>query len=87
MQEEIAASNTDLVLYRECMHSLAFEVFSKASKKIYLVGPASSGKSIALATVVAQMRSIGWLVCPLPRAFVTNMPISTYVERRLHSFK
>ena len=61
-QEEIEASGTDLILYRESIYVLATEVAAKASKKMYLVGPSSSGKSIAMATVVVQLRALGWLV-------------------------
>ena len=62
LQEELEASSTDLVMYRECINLLASQVQSKAKRKIYLVGPASSGKSIAMAVTVAKMRAAGWLV-------------------------
>lgn len=62
LQEELEASSTDLVMYRACINLLASQVQSKAKRKIYLVGPASSGKSIAMAVTVAKMRAAGWLV-------------------------
>lgn len=65
LQDEIAASKADLVFYRKCMHALTTGVLSKDHKKIYIVGPASSGKSITMATAVIQMRALGWLVCLL----------------------
>ena len=49
-------------MYRECMNALALKVASKSESKMYLVGAASSGKSIAMAIVVAKMRASGWLV-------------------------
>lgn len=49
-------------MYRECMNALALKVASKSERKMYLVGAASSGKSIAMAIVVAKMRASGWLV-------------------------
>ena len=56
-------------MYRECINLLASQVESKAKRKIYLVGPASSGKSIAMAVVVAKMRAAGWLVFLSSHAF------------------
>ena len=74
VQEELAASDTDLVMYRQCMHALATDVFHKARKQIYLVGPASSGKSIAMATLVTQMRSLEWLASHLLTKLCLTIP-------------
>jgi type II secretory ATPase GspE/PulE/Tfp pilus assembly ATPase PilB-like protein len=66
VQDEFAAANSEEILFRECIDTLILEVASKESKKLFLVGPTSSGKSISLAAVVSKMRSLNWLVTPIP---------------------
>ena len=62
VQAELEATRSDMILYRESLHSLLEAVQSKARGHFYLTGPSFSGKSIALAAVVSAMRAKGWLV-------------------------
>ena len=65
-QAELEATRSNMILYRESLHSLLEAVRSKSRGHFYLTGPSFSGKSIALAAVVGTMRAKGWLVSLLP---------------------
>lgn len=40
MQEELASTKTDLIMYRQCMHDLIQLVASGSKPQLYLDGPA-----------------------------------------------
>lgn len=62
VQEEMLATETGLIMYRECMHKLTQSALAGKRRQIYLTGPPSSGKSIALAATVSALRAKGWMV-------------------------
>lgn len=72
VQDEFAAARSEEIMFRECIDTLILEVASKESKKLFLIGPTGSGKSIALAAVVTKMRELGWLVNP------SSLPYARY---------
>ena len=68
LEDELATSRTDEIMHRACMHRLRELVQSRRKPQIYLDGPVSSGKSLALAALVDWARAEGWLVMYLPAA-------------------
>ena len=68
LQEELEATKSDSIMFRYCMDHLLNMANKRGRRRktgrqhVYLTGPASSGKSIALAFVVSQLRAQGWLV-------------------------
>mmetsp|Transcript_1626 Transcript_1626/g.3607 ORF Transcript_1626/g.3607 Transcript_1626/m.3607 type:complete len:643 (-) Transcript_1626:351-2279(-) len=57
------------VMWRDCMRRLHNELaITKEKLRILLEGPAGSGKSIALATMVERCRAANWLVLYVPSA-------------------
>ena len=56
-------------MYRQVQHDLVELCTSGAPQRIIIDGPSGSGKSVALAALVAQRRSAGTLVVYIPSAF------------------
>ena len=64
LQDETAYSQSNQILYRQCIYSLHQKAARQRQKRVYLTGPRGCGKSIALASLVDWARSQGWLVSP-----------------------
>lgn len=60
LQQELEATGSYSVMYRPAMHALFEAVLSREHPRILLTGPAGSGKSIALVSLVEWARQQGW---------------------------
>ncbi|KAL3151146.1 hypothetical protein ABBQ38_013010 [Trebouxia sp. C0009 RCD-2024] len=68
LQDEAAYAKSNLILYRDCIHSLHKKAAEQRHKRVHLTGPRGCGKSIALVSLVDWARSHGWLVLYVPSA-------------------
>ena len=65
MQDEVAATRSQAVMYRESIHALKGLLLDDSSggtaaAKVLLKGPTGTGKSVALAAIVEWARACGW---------------------------
>eukprot|EP00884_Botryococcus_braunii_P003732 jgi/Botrbrau1/1335/Bobra.0063s0047.2 len=68
LQEEVEYTEDNVLLYRHCMFELEQMFTPDGCKQAYLLGPRGCGKSIALATLVHNARTAGWVVLYVPAA-------------------
>ncbi|GLI69159.1 hypothetical protein VaNZ11_013727 [Volvox africanus] len=71
LQEEMAATGRNAVMYRPVMHTLFSAVGANSQantnhQRLMLTGPAGAGKSIALLSLVEWARQQGWIVMYVP---------------------
>lgn len=67
LQDEVAFSGSNRIMYRRCMHEL-FKQLAQPGSRLLLDGPTGSGKSVALAAAVERARAQGTLALYIPSA-------------------